>query len=251
MSATAPPALTRTQPGPAIAWLLLAAAALSGIAIIFVGATTRNAWLLQLHIASVGGGIRGARRMGHLAVASSRHATRTRAIAAIAMMTVVLIGAVAAAAGYRQDARRRETFRIVNPDIVPARMEEEGAGPSSPFFPSSANTTVNATIPANFFLTSAACARCHREIYDQWNSSAHHFSSFNNQWYRKSIEYMQDVVGTTAVEMVRGMPRPCGVLQWTLRQADTGADPDAGSTGRPGVHVVSRHHACEQHDGTG
>ncbi|HUP41108.1 MAG TPA: tetratricopeptide repeat protein, partial [Vicinamibacterales bacterium] len=35
-----------------------------------------------------------------------------------------------------------------------------------------------------------------REIYDQWNSSAHHFSSFNNQWYRKSIEYMQDVVGT-------------------------------------------------------
>jgi tetratricopeptide (TPR) repeat protein len=24
----------------------------------------------------------------------------------------------------------------------------------------------------------------------------HHFSSFNNQWYRKSIEYMQDVVGT-------------------------------------------------------
>jgi hypothetical protein len=24
----------------------------------------------------------------------------------------------------------------------------------------------------------------------------HHFSSFNNQWYRKSIEYMQDIVGT-------------------------------------------------------
>jgi hypothetical protein len=34
------------------------------------------------------------------------------------------------------------------------------------------------------------------DIYDQWNSSAHHFASFNNQWYRKSIEYMQDVVGT-------------------------------------------------------
>src|SRR2546427_7333317 len=24
----------------------------------------------------------------------------------------------------------------------------------------------------------------------------HHFSSFNNQWYRKSIEYMQEVTGT-------------------------------------------------------
>src|SRR5207344_161203 len=50
--------------------------------------------------------------------------------------------------------------------------------------------------PANFFMTSATCAKCHKDIYDQWNSSAHHFSSFNNQWYRKSIEYMQDVVGT-------------------------------------------------------
>ena len=45
-------------------------------------------------------------------------------------------------------------------------------------------------------MTSESCARCHKDIYEQWNSSAHHFSSFNNQWYRKSIEYMQDVVGT-------------------------------------------------------
>ena len=52
------------------------------------------------------------------------------------------------------------------------------------------------TIPSNFFMTSETCGRCHKDIYDQWNSSAHHFSSFNNQWYRKSIEYMQDVVGT-------------------------------------------------------
>ncbi len=45
-------------------------------------------------------------------------------------------------------------------------------------------------------MTSDSCGRCHTEIYDQWKSSMHHFSSFNNQWYRKSIEYMQDVVGT-------------------------------------------------------
>ena len=45
-------------------------------------------------------------------------------------------------------------------------------------------------------MTSETCKRCHEDIYEQWNSSMHHFSSFNNQWYRKSIEYMQDVVGT-------------------------------------------------------
>ena len=40
------------------------------------------------------------------------------------------------------------------------------------------------------------CGECHKDIYEQWKSSAHHFASFNNQFYRKSIEYMQEVVGT-------------------------------------------------------
>ena len=75
-------------------------------------------------------------------------------------------------------------------------MDGEGAGPDSPFFPSSARTASGDLIPADFFLTSETCGRCHRDIYEQWNASAHHFSSFNNQWYRRSIEYMQDVVGT-------------------------------------------------------
>jgi tetratricopeptide (TPR) repeat protein len=85
---------------------------------------------------------------------------------------------------------------IVNPKLPPLSMDGEGAGPKSPFFPSAADTNTGKTIPANFFMTSETCARCHKDIYDQWNASAHHFSSFNNQWYRKSIEYMQDVVGT-------------------------------------------------------
>ena len=61
-------------------------------------------------------------------------------------------------------------------------------------------------IPAKFFMESDACERCHQDIYKQWQSSAHHFSSFNNQWYRKSIEYMQDVQRTKAVEVVRRLP---------------------------------------------
>ena len=45
-------------------------------------------------------------------------------------------------------------------------------------------------------MTAEECGRCHKDIYDQWRSSAHRFSSFNNQWYRKAVEYMQDTVGT-------------------------------------------------------
>ncbi len=85
---------------------------------------------------------------------------------------------------------------IANPELPPLTMDGEGQGKGGPFFPSSAETNVGRPVPSNFFMTSEDCARCHREIYEQWSSSAHHFASFNNQWYRKSIEYMQDVVGT-------------------------------------------------------
>jgi len=87
---------------------------------------------------------------------------------------------------------------IENPIVVPTRMEEEGAGRGSPFFPSSANTNVKTTIPSTFFMKSESCGRagCHPDIYRQWQTSAHHVASFNNQWYRKSVEYMQDMVGT-------------------------------------------------------
>ena len=84
---------------------------------------------------------------------------------------------------------------IKNPLTVPTAMHEEGGGPKSPFFPSSAKTNVGGIIPSNFFMDSETCKECHKDIYEQWRSSAHHFASFNNQFYRKSIEYMQDVVG--------------------------------------------------------
>jgi len=85
--------------------------------------------------------------------------------------------------------------RIENPMVVPASMAAEGGGPRSPFFPSSAKTNVGGIIPSNFFMDSATCGECHKDIYEQWRSSVHHFASFNNQFYRKSIEYMQDTIG--------------------------------------------------------
>jgi tetratricopeptide (TPR) repeat protein len=86
--------------------------------------------------------------------------------------------------------------RIENPAHAPLSMNDEGAGAESPFAPSSAQTNTGAIIPSNFFMDSAGCGECHQDIYQQWKSSAHHFASFNNQFYRKSIEYMQDVTGT-------------------------------------------------------
>ncbi len=93
---------------------------------------------------------------------------------------------------------------VHNPSTAPLSMDGEGQGPGGPFFPSSATTNTGGKIPSNFFMTSEMCARCHKDIYDQWNSSAHHFASFNNQWYRKSIEYMQDTIGTQSSKWCAG-----------------------------------------------
>ncbi|HEV7508254.1 MAG TPA: tetratricopeptide repeat protein [Thermoanaerobaculia bacterium] len=114
---------------------------------------------------------------------------------AFAAAVVLLVLLPVATSLYRKSHPNPEDH-IRNPLIVPTSMDEEGGGPKSPFFPSSAATNVGGIIPSNFFMDSAACGECHQDIYKQWNSSAHHFASFNNQFYRKSIEYMQDTIGT-------------------------------------------------------
>ncbi|MGE3510264.1 MAG: tetratricopeptide repeat protein [Vicinamibacterales bacterium] len=171
--------------------VLVAAVLVTGLIIAFVGATRANAVFVTVHT------LTGAVATAWLVLLWHRvrpvHLSRWAVGGALALL-VFVAAAVVARSGL--EARQRAEFRIQNPRVPPLAMTDEGPGPESPFFPSSADTNVRGIIPANFFMTSEMCGRCHKDIYDQWNSSAHHFSSFNNQWYRKSIEYMQDVVGT-------------------------------------------------------
>lgn len=163
-----------------------------GLVILVVGATTRFRPLVLAHAAA---GVLAVGLFGVTLLRTVRFGRSRQWVAAGIVLAVVgSTTAALARAGY--DDRMRRTFRIDNPRVPPSSMDGEGRGPASPFFPSSADTNVRGIIPANFFMTSEMCGRCHKDIYEQWNSSAHHFSSFNNQWYRKSIEYMQDVVGT-------------------------------------------------------
>jgi tetratricopeptide (TPR) repeat protein len=105
--------------------------------------------------------------------------------------SLVFYGAVASYHTLRPDPQ----FLIRNPDTAPLSMEGEGEGPKGLMFPSSASTTDGKPITSQFFMDSESCKTCHADIYKQWFSSMHHFASFNNQWYRKSIEYMQDTIG--------------------------------------------------------
>jgi tetratricopeptide (TPR) repeat protein len=174
---------------------ILAVGAVPGIVLMVTGATRPHRSIVLLHVALM---VLGSllvlaelfRAAGRLVPTEGR-ALGQLAVSVAAFATLLSVFAVVKD---RREAAFRD--RIVNPATAPATMDGEGAGPKNPFFPSSAETNVGGIIPANFFLTSSTCAHCHPDVYAQWNSSAHHFSSFNNQWYRKSIEYMQDTIGT-------------------------------------------------------
>lgn len=110
---------------------------------------------------------------------------------------------------------------ITNPILPPTSLANESmGGASGPFFPSAVETVDGEEIPSDFFMDSQTCAEagCHPDIYDQWASSAHHFSSFNNQWYRKSIEYMQDIVGLEAPKWCSGCHDPALLFAGKMEQ---------------------------------
>ncbi len=140
---------------------------------------------------------------------------------ALAVCLLVLAG-VGMGLRYVREARWANRARIENPEMPPPNMDQEGDGPQGPFFPSSAQVYGHRKIPSKFFMESDSCKRCHEDIYNQWFSSAHHFSSFNNQWYRKSIEYMQDTIGTKPSKWCGGCHDPAvlyaGLMDTPIKQ---------------------------------
>jgi tetratricopeptide (TPR) repeat protein len=170
---------------PAAAGFFLAASGL-GLFLAIRGNTLDHRWALAAHIVAAA--------MGLIVLIpfAMRQAPAFRKAFQVAL--VLLVAFPLATAVYRK-ALPESSARIRNALTVPTSMEGEGGGPKSPFFPSSAKTNVGGIIPSNFFMDSARCGECHKDIYEQWKSSAHHFASFNNQFYRKSVEYMQSVVG--------------------------------------------------------
>ncbi len=175
--------------------ICLALAAGFGIYLFFAGMTVPHSLALYLHVGFSIGGL-------FFLLLSLRSWARGRTELSFVRKgwQVAGTGFVAALVFYGGVSLYHHYFpnpwdSIKNPLTAPTSMYGEGGGKNSLMFPSSAQTTNGGTIPKQFFLNSKSCEPCHKDIYDQWEHSMHHFSSFNNQWYRKAIEYMQDTVG--------------------------------------------------------
>jgi tetratricopeptide (TPR) repeat protein len=203
-----------------VGWVLLLAGAVLGLVLIKTG-TPRVDWnwlYLHMDLCVAGVGILFAEWLGKRGWLGAGIGS---AIVRCAVCLAILAG-LGAGGWYLRNLRWQNRARIENPSMPPATMNGEGDGPQGPFFPSSAQVYGGEKIPSKFFMESDSCKRCHEDIYNQWFSSAHHFSSFNNQWYRKSIEYMQDSIGTKPSKWCGGCHDPAvlysGLMDTPIKQ---------------------------------
>jgi Tfp pilus assembly protein PilF len=195
--------IRQRPPAEALGWFAILAGAVSGILLSLTGATRPFALLLYAHIVLSLLGV--VFLVAHYA-GEKRWLVRSAALRlSIVLILAFLTGGLAWAA---REVRWHSSHRIENPSMPPASQDFEGEGIGGAFFPSSARTSTGGKIDSKFFMESRACQRCHADIYEQWSSSAHLFSSFNNQWYRKSIEYMQDVAGVQPSKWCAGCHDP-------------------------------------------
>jgi len=199
-------AVGNRQIGRSLGRIALSAGGLVGLVLIYTG-TPRAEWnWLYTHILLSGVGV------GILFAiwAGSRGWGAGGTVSAILRTAIclILLAGLGAGARYLRVSRWQTSAVIANPSDPPPSMDGEGDGPKGPFFPSSAQVYGGQKIPSKFFMESDSCKRCHQDIYNQWYSSVHHFSSFNNQWYRKSIEYMQDTIGTRSSKWCGGCHDP-------------------------------------------
>jgi tetratricopeptide (TPR) repeat protein len=62
------------------------------------------------------------------------------------------------------------------------------------FSPTFATTSTGGFIPAEQLNNDPFCVSCHEDFHQQWMSSAHHFSSFNNQAYAFAVNNTKDTL---------------------------------------------------------
>ncbi len=176
----------------AVAWrragaLILSAAGLAaamGLVLFAAGGTRNHEWIIRAHAILA---------FGATLIFGAQQASRRWLVPAMAGLMLLPFARFG-----------QSPAIIVNPASPPESMDMEGGGKTGPFFPSAIETSGGGHVSADFIMESKACAKCHSEIYDEWKASMHHMSSFNNPFYRKSIEYMQPISGIQATKWCAG-----------------------------------------------
>jgi tetratricopeptide (TPR) repeat protein len=168
---------------------------LTGVYLTLKGATQSKQWILYIHIIAglIGAGFfqKSIRSVAHKVSTKNSFDVAGRA----AWVVLIVAVCIPIFAGIYRLLLPSVRENIVNPPMAPERMADIAMlGDRGPFFPSAVATSTKELISPQSFLSSESCGRsqCHPDIYQQWRSSAHHYSSLNNPWYRRALEYLQE-----------------------------------------------------------
>lgn len=88
--------------------------------------------------------------------------------------------------------------------LLSARLPRD----DGPYYPSQARTQGADSVDPAALADVRQCGGCHREAVKQWASSAHAHASFDNPWYRASVESLREEVGFRASRHCGGCHDP-------------------------------------------
>ncbi len=87
------------------------------------------------------------------------------------------------------------------------------------FFLSSAETFDQGLLDGRRLSANQYCQECHPDSFKRWEKSAHRFSSFNNPFYRRSVELMADRVGREKTKWCSGCHDPAVLFTGQMGKA--------------------------------
>jgi hypothetical protein len=106
---------------------------------------------------------------------------------------------------------------------APAAYAARIPNDSGRFYPSLARTQEDRAISTQLLADSKVCESCHQEAVHEWSASAHAHASFDNPWYRASVDALRHDNGLTPSRHCAGCHDPVLLFAGDM-DADVRAD---------------------------
>jgi hypothetical protein len=199
----------------------------TGVFMTFRGATLNNRAVWLAHVSAVPLALVAfiLHRRSHV------HKLQFRRLFAWGGAVVVFLGAMAVVGKLEKPPKR---IVNINGDTV--------------FYPSSSETFDQGLLDAKKLASNSYCRECHPDSFHQWERSAHRFSSFNNPFYRKSVELMADRVGRERTKWCSGCHDPVVLFTGQMGKATQASFSYDSWEAQQGLTCMSCHSISEVKD---
>ena len=112
---------------------------------------------------------------------------------------------------WRHDTATTRSSGALPPALIPATQ--------GPFAPALTQLQSGVSVRGSELVDDARCAACHQAIADQWRRSAHAFASFNNPFYRVSVDQLRRERSREASLACAGCHDPALLVDGAMTQA--------------------------------